>query len=89
MTAHWVAQVQVEGASVLQLKSALIAFHCLRKRHTGKILAETVMELLDRAGIATKARQLFLRVIHARSFTQGGTFHHGQCIEQRDYDEGA
>ena len=34
VTAHWV--VSVGGSSALQLKTALIAFHCLRQNHTGK-----------------------------------------------------
>ena len=87
ITAHWIAQV--EGTSVLQHKSALIAFHCLRESHTGEFLAATVVELLDRAEITTKVRPLFLLVIHACSFIQGGTFHHGQRVEQWDYDGGA
>lgn len=52
MTAHWIAKV--EETSTLYLKGALIAFHRLRKRHTGKSLAKTVMHLLDRADITLK-----------------------------------
>jgi hypothetical protein len=57
ITAHWIAQV--EGGLVLQYKSALIAFHYLQQGHSGEALAETVVELLDRAGITTKVRRLF------------------------------
>jgi len=55
VTAHWVAQV--DGTSALQLKTALIAFHCLEQDHTGTTLAATLMHLLDRAGITLKVRQ--------------------------------
>ena len=55
VTAHWVAQV--DGTLALQLKTVLIAFHCLEQGHTGQTLAITVMHLLDRAGITLKVRQ--------------------------------
>jgi len=55
VTAHWVAQVN--RTSALQLKTALIAFHCLEQGHTGMMLAVTLMHLLDRAGITLKVRQ--------------------------------
>jgi len=55
VTAHWVAQVN--GTSALQLKTALIAFHCLEQGHTRTMLAATLMHLLDRAGITLKVRQ--------------------------------
>ena len=55
VTAHWVAQV--DGTSALQLKTALIAFHCLEQGHTRTTLAATLMHLLDRAGITLKVRQ--------------------------------
>ena len=47
--AHWIAQV--EGASTLKLKTALIMFHCLCQSHTGESLVRTLMYLLDMAGI--------------------------------------
>jgi hypothetical protein len=58
MTAHWIAEnLDVENClRSLQLKVALIAFHRIRGRHTGKSLARTVLYLLDRAGITTKVR---------------------------------
>jgi hypothetical protein len=56
MTAHWVAKV--EGTTTFQLKTALIAFHRLRGRHNGKALAETVMDILDRAEITGKVSVL-------------------------------
>ena len=55
VTTHWVAQV--DGTSALQLKTALIAFHCLEQGHTRTALAVTLMHLLDRAGITLKVRQ--------------------------------
>ena len=57
VTAHWV--VSVEGTLVLQLKTALIAFHCLCQNHTGKSMARMVMHLLDRADVMVKVRQLY------------------------------
>jgi hypothetical protein len=56
LTAHWIAEVP--GTSALQLKTALIAFHRLCGSHSGRLLAKTVMRLLDRAGITAKVRQL-------------------------------
>jgi len=56
VTAHWVTSVG--GSSALQLKMALIAFHCLCQNHTDKSMARTVMHLLDRADITVKVRQL-------------------------------
>jgi hypothetical protein len=40
--------------SALQFKSALIAFHHLNGRHTGELLATTLISLLDRAGVTAK-----------------------------------
>jgi len=57
VTAHWV--VSVKGTSVLQLKTALIAFHRLCQNHTGKSMARTVMHLLDRADVTVKVRRLY------------------------------
>ncbi len=57
ITAHWI--VEVKGASALQLKAALIAFHRLRQNHTGKSIARTVVHLLDRAGVTRKVRWPF------------------------------
>ena len=54
MTAHWIAEA--DGA--LQLKAALIAFHHVRQKHTGKALARTVLHLLDRVGVTLKVSQL-------------------------------
>ena len=38
----------------LSLRSALIAFHCIHRRHTGESLRHTILYLLDQAGITTK-----------------------------------
>jgi hypothetical protein len=73
MTTHWIAEV--EGASTLQLKSALIAFHQLRENHSGKTIARTVVHLLDRAEVTLKVRRCFvIPVIDVHSFTQVGHF---------------
>jgi hypothetical protein len=52
MTAHWIAKM--EETNTLYLKCSLIAFHRLRKKHTGKSLARTVLHLLDRADVTLK-----------------------------------
>jgi len=54
MTAHWI--VKRGDTDALVLRAALIAFHCLSGRHDGMSLADTVLRLLDRAGITTKVR---------------------------------
>ena len=56
MTAHWIAETA--GASTLELKSALIAFHHMHENHSGDKLAKTVMYLLDRAGVTVKVCRL-------------------------------
>lgn len=53
MTAHWIAKI-TDTTTSLQPKMALIAFHRLRGGHDGKSLANTVVALLDRAGITKK-----------------------------------
>ena len=60
ITAHWIAKL--EGSTSLQLKASLIAFHCLCGGHDGMSLAETVLHLLDRAGVTVKVT--FLLVGH-------------------------
>ena len=52
MTAHWIGNVNETKS--LQSKIALIAFHRLQGGHNGKSLANTVLQLLDRAGITLK-----------------------------------
>ncbi|OJA15568.1 hypothetical protein AZE42_12605 [Rhizopogon vesiculosus] len=52
MTAHWIAKM--EETNTLCLKGALITFHRLHKKHTGKSLARTVLHLLDRADATLK-----------------------------------
>ena len=52
ITAHWIAKL--EGTTSLQLKASLIVFHHLHGGHDGEVLAETVLQLLDRAGITVK-----------------------------------
>ncbi|KAG9310336.1 hypothetical protein JVU11DRAFT_9466 [Chiua virens] len=50
ITAHWIA---VEGGS-LRMKALLIAFHYFPTLHTGKALAQTILELLDQAEVTLK-----------------------------------
>ena len=52
MTAHWIAKMDETGT--LSLKGALIAFHRMRRDHSGKSLARTVLHLLDRADVTLK-----------------------------------
>jgi hypothetical protein len=54
LTAHWIAKRGDTDALVL--RTALIAFHCLSGRHDGASLADTVLHLLDRAGVTLKVR---------------------------------
>jgi hypothetical protein len=57
MTAHWISFDESGGH--LELKAALIGFHCLEKRHTGKNLAEAILHLLDRANVTLKVGSFF------------------------------
>lgn len=43
-----------ESTGRLTLKTALIGFTRVKKRHTGANLAETILELLDRAELPLK-----------------------------------
>jgi hypothetical protein len=54
ITAYWITDIK----GVLQLKTALIAFHHLCQNHTGKLMARAVRHLLDRAGVTMKVRWL-------------------------------
>src|SRR6202451_4503075 len=49
ITGHWIAKEAASGS--LQLKAALIAFHRLCGTHDGKNMAETALQLLDRADV--------------------------------------
>ena len=76
MTTHWIAEA--DGA--LQLKAALIAFHRVCQKHTGKALARTVLHLLDRVGVTLKVSQLCssckqCTLIHSRWGTSLWTTH--------------
>jgi hypothetical protein len=52
LTAHWISEGNSSGS--LSLKTALIGFHQLKKRHTGKNIARNILHLLDCAGITSK-----------------------------------
>jgi len=53
ITAHWIHREK--STNGLQLRSALIAFHCLQGSHNRARLAQVVLHLLDRVGITVKA----------------------------------
>jgi hypothetical protein len=46
---HWIAKD--ETTKSLLLKAALLAFHRLHGSHNGKSMAQTVVPLLDHAGV--------------------------------------
>src|ERR1700690_1466908 len=58
LTAHWIARNKRTG--VLELKSALIAFHNVTGRHDGVNLGRIMVELLDCAGITAMVSLLHL-----------------------------
>jgi hypothetical protein len=49
LTAHWIAQEETTGR--LTLKSALIAFHRVKVKHTGNNIARALLYLFDRANV--------------------------------------
>jgi len=49
MMAHWIGRDKKTG--VLTMKAALIAFHYLPSRHTGKEIAKTMLYLIDRVEV--------------------------------------
>ena len=57
LTCHWVSDKGPSGS--LLLKSALIGFHRLGHKHTGKNIARTIFHLLKRAGIISKVRTCY------------------------------
>jgi hypothetical protein len=57
MTGHWISFDESSGR--LELKAALIGFHRLEKRHTGRNLAEAILDILDRAGVTLKVGSFF------------------------------
>ncbi|KAN0118228.1 Ribonuclease H-like domain containing protein, partial [Russula decolorans] len=52
LTCHWISDKGPNGS--LLLKSALIGFHRLKNKHTGKNIARNILHLLKRAGITSK-----------------------------------
>jgi hypothetical protein len=51
VTAHWIGLKD----SKLELRAALIGFHLLTKKHSGKNIARTMLHVIERAGITNKA----------------------------------
>jgi hypothetical protein len=52
VTAHWISRDKTTKG--LSFKNALIAFHQVIGGHDGMSLAQTLLQLLDRAGIASQ-----------------------------------
>ncbi|KAN0120540.1 Ribonuclease H-like domain containing protein [Russula decolorans] len=52
LTCHWISDKGPNGS--LLLKLALIGFHRLKNKHTGKNIARNILHLLKRAGITSK-----------------------------------
>ncbi|KIL54972.1 hypothetical protein M378DRAFT_18367 [Amanita muscaria Koide BX008] len=53
LTVHWISQ---SAGSKLILRMALIGFHLLKQRHTGKNIAKAILYLVDRAGLTSEGR---------------------------------
>jgi hypothetical protein len=53
LTAHWLSPGGTRGRPA-DLRTALIGFRLLKKKHTGNNIARTIVYLLDRAGITAK-----------------------------------
>ena len=68
VTAHWIGLKD----SKLDLKAALIGFHLLKKKHTGKNIAKTILHLTDRAGITEKASVVGRRAAYVLTMLQIG-----------------
>ncbi|KAN0109367.1 hypothetical protein V8E52_009339 [Russula decolorans] len=54
LTCHWISDKGPNGS--LLLKSALIGFHRLKNKHTGKNIARNILHLLKHAGITSKGK---------------------------------
>ncbi|KAN0139594.1 hypothetical protein V8E53_002623, partial [Lactarius tabidus] len=52
LTSHWISQDKSTGH--LTIKAALIGFYRIKKRHTSVNIANTILELLDRADVTLK-----------------------------------
>ena len=66
----------------LHFESALFAFHHLRDHHTGKLLARTMLYLLDRMKITHKVSSQLTSVCNCCVIYW--PFHYGQCRKQQD-----
>jgi hypothetical protein len=81
VTVHWLARIAATNGLVL--KSALLGFHRLRGRHTGKNLAKTALHLLDCAGITVKVGFLLaILTIYLLKIILAWTFHSRQRRKQ-------
>jgi len=52
LTCHWIAADASTGS--LSLKTSLISFHCLKKKHMGRSIAKAIVYLLDHACATNK-----------------------------------
>ena len=52
LAAHWIAVEESSGR--LSIKSALIGFHHVKKKHSGVNVAKNILYLLDRANAMLK-----------------------------------
>jgi hypothetical protein len=52
LTAHWISCDKSNGH--LALKTMLIGFHRVKKKHSGANIAKNILHLLDRAGVTLK-----------------------------------
>lgn len=84
VTAHWIGHKN----SKLDLRATLLGFHLLKKKHSGKNIAQTILHLLKRAGIEKKGSfHLYCKMNTYKVID--GSHHHGQCREQCSCYEGA
>jgi len=58
VTAHWIARDRTTDS--LMLKACVIAFHRLYGDHSGEVMAETLIHLLDRASITVNVGSILL-----------------------------
>ena len=56
MTAHWAYRDETDD--MIKLKARLIAFHCIKGRHTAENMANITVDLLGRAGVTDSVGQI-------------------------------
>ena len=74
LTSHQISQDKSTGH--VTLKSALITFHHIKKKHTGVNMADTILELLDQANVLLRYAFLMLFICSQVShFLRSATLH--------------